>query len=240
MELAVSKKTCAGAEAEYDLADVAQRELLNVNQKLREEGTRSYERERRLKVKGEQVQFVNGELRQRLQALADHCDEARRTHQLQIDQLQDALQRERDGHEMTRVELRMHEHELGRALTELGVHRAHTDAVGTPAPQRVFDATFRRSVGVGAAGAAAERQAAGGAVPQRAALPHRTASVGMQRTGSAGRGGSAAAGEWAAQLPAGADASATWGDPRGRQPGQRPIVSNGGGGAAGGADLMMV
>jgi hypothetical protein len=89
MELAGSKGSCLAAEAEYELADVAQQELLDVNQQLRAEGTRLYERERRLKVKGEQVQFVNGELRQRLQALADHYDEARRTHQQQIDQLQD-------------------------------------------------------------------------------------------------------------------------------------------------------
>ena len=190
-------------EAEKELMDVAQFELKDQIADCRLEVKASLERERRLKVKGEQVKFVNKELRQRLEQLADHYDATVAQHEVALDAQSDALRRERDAHELCRAELRTHEVELGKALSELGVHRAHTEVTGTSAPAHVFQAGFVRQGGASQRRTAPARQAAS---PRASPRASQAASASLGLAGLAGARASGA--EWAASAPAGTDAAA--------------------------------
>ena len=172
-------------EAKNGLLDSGQQALVKQVMEVRDEGLRSLERERTLRVKLDQVKYVNGELRQRLEALANHYDEAKREFLGEKEVLMHNLQVERDAHEMTKTELRMHERELHKALSELGVHTAHAELRGSPAPQRVFAATAPRG-------------------QLHSQQPQQQQQQPQQRQQQRQR-------EWAATVPAGTDASATWG-----------------------------
>ena len=174
-------ETVRRLHADMDLLDAGQKALLGQIVEIREEGRKSLERERKIRVQLEQVTVVNSELRQRLEGLANHYDEAKRIHMGEKQVLLHHLQVERDAHEMTKTELRSHEHELEKVLMELSVERNTRTATGSPV----------------VAQSPRQLQPQARSTHQQHQQQHQHQQQQYQQ-------------HWAAQAPVGTDASATW------------------------------